>query len=135
MNASTPTWQVVDSYPFRQPERVFFNPFNQHEMWVTSFGNGLKQGFNYPAGVNEIAGQKGLINVFPNPAIDKVTIVIQQTSDNRTLSISNSQGQEIINQKVEGLKTEIPINTLLSGIYFVKLISDNGIYIAKFVKE
>jgi len=135
MNISTPTWQVVDSYPFRQPERVFFNPFNQHEMWVTSFGNGLKQGFNYPAGISEITNQNGLINVFPNPAIDKVTIVTQQTSDKETLSILNSQGQELINQKVQGSKTEIPVNTLSSGIYFVKLISDQGISIAKFVKE
>ena len=27
--------------PFRQPERVFFNPFNPNEVWVTSFGGGV----------------------------------------------------------------------------------------------
>ncbi len=44
MNAATPFWTLVSSYPFRQPERVFFNPFNNNEIWVTSFGNGLKMG-------------------------------------------------------------------------------------------
>ncbi len=44
MNAATPTWSLVSNYDFRQPERVFFNPFNPAEMWVTSFGNGLKVG-------------------------------------------------------------------------------------------
>lgn len=44
MNAATPTWSLVNNYPFRQPERVFFNPFNANEIWVTSFGNGLKMG-------------------------------------------------------------------------------------------
>ena len=44
MNAATPSWTLVSSYPFRQPERVFFNPFNTNEVWVTSFGNGLKVG-------------------------------------------------------------------------------------------
>jgi hypothetical protein len=44
MNSATPTWSLVANYPFRQPERVFFNPFNANEIWVSSFGNGLKMG-------------------------------------------------------------------------------------------
>ncbi len=44
LNAATPTFSPVLNYPFRQPERVFFNPFNPNEIWVTSFGNGLKVG-------------------------------------------------------------------------------------------
>jgi photosystem II stability/assembly factor-like uncharacterized protein len=44
MNAVTPAWSLVTAYPFRQPERVFFNPFNNNEIWVSSFGNGLKMG-------------------------------------------------------------------------------------------
>jgi hypothetical protein len=44
MNTVTPAWSLVSSYPFRQPERVFFNPFVANEVWVTSFGNGLKVG-------------------------------------------------------------------------------------------
>src|SRR5262245_37561260 len=44
LNAATPTFTAVTSYPFRQPERVFFNPYNPNEIWVTSFGNGLRVG-------------------------------------------------------------------------------------------
>lgn len=44
INSAIPSWSLVDSYPFRQPERVFFNPYNAAEVWVTSFGNGLKVG-------------------------------------------------------------------------------------------
>jgi hypothetical protein len=44
INNATPSWSLVSSYPFRQPERVFFNPYNPAEIWVTSFGNGLKLG-------------------------------------------------------------------------------------------
>jgi hypothetical protein len=42
--AGTPTFSQVANYPFRQPERVFFNPYNQTEVWVTSFGGGLRVG-------------------------------------------------------------------------------------------
>jgi len=67
MNATTPTWTLVESYPFRQPERVFFNPYNQKEMWVTSFGNGMKVGMMNATGVNEVKFEKTNITVYPNP--------------------------------------------------------------------
>ena len=46
MNAPTPSWALVSNYDFRQPERVFFNPFNANEVWISSFGNGLKVGLS-----------------------------------------------------------------------------------------
>ena len=40
-------------YPFRQPERIFINPFNTNEIWVASFGYGLSVGLvNAPPKVN-----------------------------------------------------------------------------------
>lgn len=39
-----PTWIPVTSYPFRQPQRVFYGPTHPREIWVTSFGYGLWHG-------------------------------------------------------------------------------------------
>lgn len=39
--AGTPTFSLVQSFPFRQPERVYFNPHKKGEIWVTTFGGGL----------------------------------------------------------------------------------------------
>jgi photosystem II stability/assembly factor-like uncharacterized protein len=36
-----PTFFQVTSYPFKHPTRVFFNPHQLGEIWVTSFGSGL----------------------------------------------------------------------------------------------
>ncbi len=44
LNSASPTFDAVASYPFRQPERVFYNPHNPSEVWVTSFGHGLRVG-------------------------------------------------------------------------------------------
>jgi len=41
---ATPSFDEVTSYPFRQPTRIFFNPYNANEIWVTSDGNGLHVG-------------------------------------------------------------------------------------------
>jgi photosystem II stability/assembly factor-like uncharacterized protein len=44
MGEAAPSFARVDSFPFRQPERVFFNPHDLGEMWVTSFGGGIRIG-------------------------------------------------------------------------------------------
>ncbi|MBK8699032.1 MAG: hypothetical protein IPN29_05615 [Saprospiraceae bacterium] len=43
INAATPVFTQVESYAFQQPERVFFSPYDPAEMWVSSFGNGMKK--------------------------------------------------------------------------------------------
>lgn len=42
--ALAPAFAAVAGYPFRFPSRVFFNPHDPNEVWVTSFGNGLRLG-------------------------------------------------------------------------------------------
>jgi len=134
MNTSTPSWQVVASYPFRQPERVFFNPNNQQEMWVTSFGNGMKKGFLYPAGFdqNKIPGSQ--VRIYPNPAKDNLTIE-SNFSGSSNMSLTNIQGQSILIQKIDGLKNVIQIGNLPCGVYFVKIYNGQAIFEGKFVKQ
>lgn len=59
LNNSLPTFSLVDNYSFRQPERIFFNPYNTDEFWVTSFGNGMKMASEctnlYPIIVGNVA--------------------------------------------------------------------------------
>ena len=43
-HAAAPTFTQVANYPFGAPERVFFNPYHPREVWVASFGNGLRVG-------------------------------------------------------------------------------------------
>ena len=41
---ANPTFASVAGYPFRFPTRVYFNPCDANEIWVTSYGNGLRLG-------------------------------------------------------------------------------------------
>jgi photosystem II stability/assembly factor-like uncharacterized protein len=41
---ASPSWTQLAEYPFMHPQRVFFNPYNPNEVWVASFGNGMRKG-------------------------------------------------------------------------------------------
>jgi len=56
-SANAPTFTRVDGYPFAGPERVFINPYDQNEVWVTSFGNGMYVGRLDQASANHIASK------------------------------------------------------------------------------
>ena len=42
LNDSAPTFRLVEEYPFRQPGRIIWNPFDHREIWVMSFGGGMR---------------------------------------------------------------------------------------------
>ncbi|MBK6767310.1 MAG: hypothetical protein IPG71_13750 [bacterium] len=59
LSSVTPTWLALEEYPFAHPQRVFFNPYNSHDVWVASFGNGMKKGttgdLSAPAGFTVVS--------------------------------------------------------------------------------
>ncbi|HMP58254.1 MAG TPA: Calx-beta domain-containing protein [Gemmatales bacterium] len=44
LSAVSPAFTRIDTFPFRQAERVFFNPHNANEIWVNTFGGGVWRG-------------------------------------------------------------------------------------------
>ena len=71
------------------------------------------------------------ISVFPNPAKDEITIDIDVTG-NLSVELVNTNGIKVIrsqNQKI------LNIAGLSPGIYFIKLITSDGTYIQKIIKQ
>lgn len=133
MNATTPAFTLVNSYPFRQPERVYFNPYNNNEMWVSSFGNGMKMGLmTGPSSVPVFNNVGNTLLVYPNPANDRLTIIIPKEHISGSVYIYNTLGQ-IVNKTQIGnnVNLAIDIHTLPAGVYWVNI--DNKT--SKFVKE
>ncbi|HTL80307.1 MAG TPA: T9SS type A sorting domain-containing protein [Bacteroidia bacterium] len=116
INNPSPTFSLVTSYPFRQPERVFFNPFVTGEMWVSSFGNGMKVGSVLSTGIPEFSMYE--MSSYPNPASDEITI---STIDNGTLFIYNSIGEIVAQQQIIKGENKIDVNTLAEGMYILKI--------------
>lgn len=126
INAPNPAFSVVLSYPFQQPERVFFNPNNSNELWVTSFGNGMKYGtVNVLTGLPEFDGRGEAFTLYPNPAAHSVSLQWAKAGDKR-MEIVALDGRLVLDQAIpqESGGAEINTSGFESGIYLVRLSID-----------
>lgn len=70
--------------------------------------------------------------LYPNPVIN--TLIIE-TSLNSNIEISTIEGHIIKSVLSHGNSTTVDLTEFSSGIYFVRLITNNGIMIKKIIKE
>jgi hypothetical protein len=81
-----------------------------------------------------LANEEG-VTVFPNPAKDEITLSSQKFGDNVNLKVTDLTGREILSQKKLTVNCKLKTVNLTAGIYFVKVATDNGSVVRKFVKE
>jgi len=72
------------------------------------------------------------LKIYPNPASTSMTI---ENSGIGQLSIMNLRGQELQQQRITDLKTQIDISSLPSAIYFVRFTNDGTVHVGKFIKQ
>ena len=86
-------------------------------------------------GINEIATSNNF-QVFPNPTADRVTVHLYSPCSNCTIEISNTLGEVVQSAefKVQSIAT-INLQSLPSGIYFIKVKSDKWSEVKRVVKE
>lgn len=77
------------------------------------------------------------LQLYPNPANDKLNIQLEATSTNYQVAIYNSLGSVVFeNSNQSNATTIIDISELNSGIYFVKITdSENNIYQKRLLKK
>jgi len=140
INSSSPAFQLVNSYPFKQPERVFFNPYNTAEMWVTSFGNGMKVGTVTPTDVSFVEMNEAHMELYPNPA-SKFTVCSLRFSFDADIEliILDITGRELFSEQLKTvnrrLEKKIDLTHFSHGIYFVKVEGKGINQVRKFIVE
>jgi hypothetical protein len=126
ISVAQPLFALVQSYDFRQPERVYFNPYNPSEMWVASFGNGMKTGTLTVTATSTPVADSGF-TVFPNPVSDVLTIRSESGGD---LQVFDLSGKLVRSQTVPAGDHRISVSNWKTGTYWFNL---NGIW-SKVVK-
>jgi hypothetical protein len=73
--------------------------------------------------------------MYPNPASDKLTIQLPSGSDNATVEFYDYVGRLALTQKVTTSNNKVNVNNLSTGIYLLKVLSDDKIGTQKFIKK
>ena len=72
-------------------------------------------------------------SIHPNPATTEITIKAGNIFN--TVEIVNFLGQTVISQNNSTDNVQIDVSNLNSGVYFVRIASENGVNVQKFVKK
>tara|TARA_R110002049_G_scaffold80597_1_gene205005 strand:- start:358 stop:1371 length:1014 start_codon:yes stop_codon:yes gene_type:complete len=75
------------------------------------------------------------VSVSPNPAVNTVTISNRSNLNLSTVEIYNIEGKLLQNVNVDGSATTLDISALASGIYMVKISSEQGSTTKKLIKR
>ncbi len=116
---------------FGASHEVLFTPTNDIsecvELWLFFRRHSFAS-----AGIPEQTSLSELIQVYPNPASNNITIEAPQKS---IIDILNIQGQLVKSLVAAGDYTTLNISSFSSGVYLMQVKTENGIVIKKFMKE
>nr|WP_294858559.1 T9SS type A sorting domain-containing protein [uncultured Fluviicola sp.] len=126
LTSNSPTFSNLDEYPFQHPTRVFFNPYNYHDIWTTTFGNGMRLGIDGSVsnGISENQLTSADIRVYPNPAVNELTIVSKNILS--SWIIADQLGQIVAEGTTNSVQLTINTKTLNSGSYTLTTTDQNG---------
>ncbi|MCX6286041.1 MAG: T9SS type A sorting domain-containing protein [Bacteroidetes bacterium] len=93
----------------------------------------VKNGYIYVGGVGVGEASQANIKVYPNPVKDIMTI--ESGSGIQQVQVFSITGQMLINQQADGKTVTLSTSLLKSGVYFLKVTTDNGSFDKKIVVQ
>jgi hypothetical protein len=102
--------------------------------------------YGYHGGSNRGALAVGLVlgvseverldfDMYPNPAVEELTIQLPSGSNNASVEFYNAIGSLALTKKVSQGDNRINVEGLSSGVYFVKVHTDDRVGTKKFIKK
>ncbi len=100
-------------------------------LYIVDNGNNRIRKVTFNVGVNNIANPQSKISVYPNPAINQISISVSVKIEN--IIITNAIGQTVFFQNnINSEKLQVNITSFATGVYFVKI---NNVLVQEFIKE
>lgn len=80
------------------------------------------------------SAKENSIEIFPNPSSGTLAVRLEEENI-RHIEIYDMNGELIIRQQVIGQAASVNIDKLVSGIYCLKALTENNVFISKIVKQ
>ncbi len=79
----------------------------------------------------------GTLGIYPNPATEKVTVVLPDHSSGYSVALFDLNGNRVLTRNITGGEAEYTLNikTLAAGTYILSLFNDNHVYTGKIIKR
>lgn len=92
--------------------------------------------FQFHVGIDEWLDDSQL-TIYPSPASTQINIKLPAAipPENSILTIYNIHGQQITRRQMTERQTMVDVSGMSQGVYFVRVVSDNGVMVGKFVKQ
>jgi uncharacterized repeat protein (TIGR01451 family) len=84
------------------------------------------------AGVHELNANAIELQVYPNPATEKVIVATSKNSPS-VITITDVLGKTVKEIKTSEMQTEVNVSDMQAGVYFIKLTQDNISHVKKVV--
>jgi hypothetical protein len=106
--------------------------YDYNSGWEVTYRSTYQYSNDPPLGIEEFNITD--TNIYPNPVKDVLNIeLINQT--NADASLFDTNGRLFIKQKLQNLQTPINLETLSSGVYVLKIQTENGFATKRIVKN
>ncbi len=117
--------------------------FHLHSVYFPNADTGFVAGENgielktmNGGGVGMQEKQKEIpLNLYPDPATDKIVIECAPFPGKAVLLVSDVNGRECIQKDITSAQLQLDISALPAGVYFVRLTGEKTVQAGKFVKQ
>ena len=110
---------------------MLFNtpPANGEEIYFTGEGDSMFEAMNilHSNANNEIF-------IYPNPTTGIITIEYHQFTGNEKILMSDITGKPLLNSTLSGNVSTIDISSFSPGMFFIKIITEEKVYVKKVIK-
>lgn len=74
-------------------------------------------------------------SVSPNPAKNKFTLDLETLTNDSTIEVYDVLGKKVLHRKINALSSTFDVSSWNSGLYIIKMSSQNTVLMKRFVKQ
>lgn len=119
-DSDTPDIEPQVDFKYHRPKRIFFNPNDPDEVWVTTNGNEMFMGMtDLSANVTTVHSKEGVVEIYPNPNKGSFRIDLPETEEEYVLQIQDCFGRTVYSNtqtEVGVIQIDLP-QDIASGMY------------------